>query len=457
MENINFEKLKDEIEIEIKGNQDDDEICFNVSELQDSVFKRMLFYLNDISMSPLEFLLTSLLTAMSGAVGKNVYWKFSESFNLYLNLWAVIVGASTISKKSSAIQMALHDCFRIDKNFREFYQEEKKKYEALSKEEKEKTEKPQREFLILPNDVTIESLSEILSHSKRGIMFHSEFGGFLAQLQRSYSQDSKMILTDLFDTPPIKEISRATKENTFIERPYFSMLGGSTIEWIKENSSKEDLRTGFFARMLFSIRNTNEKKFISVFDLNELTYRSQYYFNTREIFDFLTSINEEHILQATDEAKKIFKEYEKQNYFSLLELVRKKNNEEEIAFKGRLVFSVLKIAGLLALAGKKFVVDETAMRNAIVIGKYFQQNVEKLLQDELVQKSPLQVKEERIYDLIKEKDKILRSELMKRKIASSVKEFDLIIEGLIQQDLIEIAYEYNKGNNRRSVFYRLKK
>lgn len=456
MENANFEKIKDEIEIQ-EINQDDDEIRFNVDELEDSVFKKMLLYLNDISMSPLEFLLTSLLTAMSGAVGKNVYWKFSESFHLYLNLWAVLVGPSTISKKSSAIQMALHDCFRIDANFRQFYQEEKKKYEALSKEEKEKTEKPQREFLILPNDVTVESLSEILSHSKRGIMFHSEFGGFLAQLQRSYSQDAKMILTDLFDVPFIKEISRATKENTFIERPYFSMLGGSTIEWIKENSSKEDLRTGFFARMVFAIRNTNEKKFISVFDLNELTYKSEYYFNTREIFDFLVNINQEVILQATDEAKKIFKEYEKQNYFSLLELVRKKNNEEEIAFKGRLVFSVLKIAGLLALAEKRFIIGQTEMRSAVLVGKYFEKNIQKLLENELIQKSPLELKEERIYDLIKEKDKILRSELMKRKIASSVKEFDSIVESLVQQDLIEIAYEYNKGNNRKSIFYKLKK
>jgi hypothetical protein len=162
-------------------------------------------------------------------------------------------------------------------------------------------------------------------------------------------------------------------------------------------------------------------------------------------------------LQATDEAKKIFKEYEKQNYFSLVELVRKKNNEEEIAFKGRLIFAILKISGLLTLAEKKFIVDETEMRNAILIGKYFERNISKLLEDELTEKSEFQIKEEKVYRIIRESGEIQRSELMRKKVCATTKELDLVIQNLSEKEMIESVDIYNKMNRKTTKIYKVRK
>ena len=434
----------------------DKEIRFDINSLRDGNFKRMVLYLDDITMSPLEFIITTVLTALSGAAGKFVYWQFTESFRLYLNVWSVLCGVSTISKKSSAIQMGLRDLFRIDKSFRNEFLEEKAHYETeiKGKSGKEIAEipKPKRNYLILPNDVTMESLSEILSNANRGLMWQSQFGGFLAQLGRSYSQDAKMVLTDIYDVPHSKEISRATKGNVFIERPCFSMVGASTLEWIKSNSSKDDLRTGFFARILFSIRNTNEKKFISVFDMDKLSYESPFYFDTRSVFDFLTSISEVKVLSANTEAIELFKRYELESHLELTKLI---DSPDEVSFKGRLIYYTLKIAGLLAIADQRFEVNESDIQNAICLSGYYKRNIEKLIQDELVTKSEFALKEEKIFKAIKELQVISRTELLRKSKLLS-KELDLIVINLIEKEMIEVFTEKKRtGINTRS--YRLRK
>ena len=433
----------------------DSEIRFDLNSLEESNFKKMVKYLNDITMAPLEFVLTVSLCALSGAVGKNVYWNFTKSFRVYLNIWAVICGISTISKKTSAIQIGLHDIFRIDELLRHNFKAQKELYDREIKTTNSKEQitipKPVRDFLVLPNDVTVESLSEILSTSKRGIMFHSEFGSFLAQLDRSYTQGAKMVLTDLYDVPHTKEITRKSG-NTFIERPYFSMIGASTLEWIRSNSNQDDLRTGFFSRILFSIRNKNEKPLISVFDLEQLTFRSKYYFDTRSVYDFLTSINEETILTATKEAKAIYKTYEKEAY---LELMNKIENNDELSFKGRLIIYTLKFAGVMALSENRFEVNGTDMRNAITVAGYFKRNIEKLINDELITKSDFAIKESKIFEKIKRMGTISRVDLLQSNIANGKKELDPILENLIEKELIEfISISKGKGKASRSYKYK---
>ncbi|MEW5842316.1 MAG: DUF3987 domain-containing protein, partial [Bacteroidota bacterium] len=382
-----FESLP-EIKIHI-----DNEIRFDVSTLKPSNFKKMLMYYDQITMAPTEYILTVLLCAISGAVGKNIYGSFTKSFRVYLNVWAVLCGPSTLLKKTSAIGTVTHDLQRIDELQKNDFKKQKEQYEKeiqnKNSKEKQNIVKPQREYLIFPSDVTVESLTDILTNSKRGLMIQGEWGGWLASLNKSYSQDAKMVLTDFYDVPISKEISRATKGNTLIERPFFSIVGASTVEWIRSNSTQDDLRTGFFSRIIFSIRNRNDKPLISVFDLKDLTYRTeqQFHFNTRDIFNYLVSIDQETIIEASPEAIILYKKYEKDSYFELENI----ENNDELSFKGRLIIYVLKFAALMALCDKRFKVELCDMENAIVIGNYFKQNIEKLINDELISKTEFMV------------------------------------------------------------------
>ncbi len=431
------------------------EICLDWEKLNESNFKKMLRYYNDVSISPVEYLVTSLLTALSGAIGKNAYFKITNSLNIYLNVFAVIVGGSTLMRKTTAMNLVTQDLNRINTKKQKEYSENLDKYlkdAEYHKENKIKFDepKPTREFLILPQNSTVESLADILKDSKRGLMLHSEFGGFLQQLNKGYSADAKQFLTTLYDVPLSYEFGRTTKENTYLERPYFAFLGASTIEWIKNYSNQSDLTSGFFARFIFSIRNIPDKDYIPLLKLKDITRQSPYYLNTREIFTWLCDIREEIKLDLTKEATEYHIEYDRQSYYELLS----SENNEELSFKGRLLTYTLKFAGLITLCDKRTVVNLQDIEDAILLTDYYKQNVELLLNSEL-NRTELSNQEERIINLLeKNSTSLKRSEVMKRTRMSS-KELDIVIRNLKEKDLLITKVERNNSNGRDTIFYQL--
>ena len=454
MENANFEKIiKDEIEIQEVGQ--DVEILFDINSLEDSTFKKMLKYLSSITMSPDEFILLSLLVALAGSIPKSVYFRLSKNLNLRLNLWGLIIGTSTLTKKSSSIAMTLHELYRIQKNLFEIYQDKKSAYEKLSEDQKKDIPKPKLERIIFPADLTAEALIKMLSENERGFLAAGEFGSVLNSLEKSYNKDLKPLLTNIYDCPALIEVARLTRENISVENPYLSLLGASTITWIRNNISVSDLESGFFSRFLFAIVNKNRKGFVSLLNLNSLTYNSPDYFDIRSVYDFTTSISGEHILEIDEEASKLYKYYEKEKYFELMKLAGT-SKDLELSFRGRLIVSTLKIAGILSVIEQRFVITKNEMLNAIKISEYFEKNISKLLEDELTEKSEFQLKEEKIFKIIKESKQIKRSELLRKKIVGSSKEFDVIIQNLTEKELVEVVTNYNQQNRKQTIFYRAK-
>lgn len=446
----------DEITIERQNKEKDSEIRFDITQLKNSKFKNILNYYNDISLSPVEYLLTGLLASLSGAVGKNVFIPITRSIKIYMNIWAVIIGRSTIMRKTTAINLAIEELQRIEiHNFNQYEKElnaYKNELESISRNDaKNELIKPKRNYILFPQDSTIESLSQILANSERGLLNHSEFGSFLLQLNRGYSADAKQFLTNIFDVPESYEVSRATKENTMLTRPYLSILGASTIDWIQEHSNETDLRSGFFARFIYSIRNTPaDKPYIPLLKLKELTKKSESYVYTKDIFEFLTGIKEIKELDITPPAGNLHIDYDVESYKELLE----SENDNELSFKARLLVYALKFAGLIALADKRFLINENDMKDALLITEYYKKNVEKLLNNELVQ-DEFSRKEERIIELIKRRGGcIYRSDLMNA-TKIKAKELDEIIKNLSDKELIEIKTEKHQYNKRNVFKYLL--
>ncbi|MDD3557028.1 MAG: DUF3987 domain-containing protein [Melioribacteraceae bacterium] len=454
MQNTN--PLKDLSKVEIKevNKHKDNEIRFDLSLLNESVFKRMIVYYDSVSQSPLEYLLTGTIASLSGAAGKNIYFKITDSMLIHLNVWAVIIGRSTVMRKTSALNLVKEDLQRIEsKNYSEF----KKIYDsylldlerAANKKERAEIKKPIRKYYLLPQDSTIESLSDILSHSDRGLLTHSEFGSFLLQLNRGYSADAKQFLTTLYDVPDVYEVSRVTKENTLLERPYISILGASTIDWIKENSSESDLRSGFFARFIYSIRNIPDKQFIPLLKLREITKRSEYYINTREIYNYLIGLNDKIELEITNEAADYHIKYDLDSYKELLN----SENENELSFKARLLIYSLKFAGLIALTEKRHTINLNDMKDAINITEYYKKNVEALLNKELID-NDFERKEQKIISLINRNgNKIIRSTLLNN-FKGKAKDLDELLENLKEKELIEVIKE-KKPTGKTATYYRV--
>lgn len=105
---------------------------------------------------------------------------------------------------------------------------------------------------LLPNQFTPEALIKILAEQPAGLLVAHEFAGLLEYLnsKREYVAGTKELLTVLFDGTPYK---RATKKSGsfLVENAAPSILGATTMEWLKDAAAKRDLRGGFLARFLW--------------------------------------------------------------------------------------------------------------------------------------------------------------------------------------------------------------
>ena len=439
------------VEIETLNN---DEILFNIDLLNDSTFKSLIKYYDSISGSPIEYIILGSLTSLSGTIGKNVKFKITNSLNIYLNVWGVIIGRSTIMRKSSSINLVVRELQKIDKNNYRDYKEQLSIYESRLSEiknpiEKMELEKPKRDYVLFPQDSTIESLSDILSVSDRGLVFHQEFGGFLQNLNKGYSGDAKQFFTSIYDVIETYEVSRVVKGSTLLNRPYISILGASTIDWVTENSNESDLRTGFFARFLYAIRNRPTKEYIPLLDLRERFNQNQNNFDVKGLYERLIQLDKID-LEITNEAAELFNSYDIQSYKELFNV----ENDNELSFKSRLLIYTLKFSGIIALVDNRNIIELKDIQDGIVLSEYFKKNIELLLNKELVT-TEFNRKEEKIIKIIESKGgELKRSDLMNYSNLKA-KELDEYIENLIEKELLTEAFISNTKGKKRSTIYQL--
>ena len=438
LQNPNIEILELNGEKKCVAETSEKEIKFDVSKLKDSTFKKMIQYKDSITSAPIEYILLGTITSLSGAIGKNAYFEIADYIRIYLNCYGVIIGKSTISRKTTAIDLTKKELSIISER-------EYKKYT----EENDKENTSPRKYILIPQDSTVESLADILSNSERGYLVHSEFGSLLAQLNRKYAGDSKQFLTSIYDVPITYEITRMSRESKLLTRPCLSILGASTIDWVKEYSKESDLRTGFFARFLFAIRNTNDKPYIPLLELGKLSKHSEYYLDTQKIYEQLVRVVDPIELGIKSDAKKTFNDYDKESYEELSVMYG-----EEISFKARLLIYCLKFAGIIAITDNRTEITLNDVCDAIHITEYFKRNVEKLLQSEMTV-NQYERKEKKVFDILTKRGGEMKHSALLKASKFHIKEFAYIIENLVQKDKIEMLIEQHPYNKKEAKTYKI--
>jgi len=185
--NINSE-IKDQIKdslakLESPGRRSvksiDKEIRLDINNLNPSIFKDMIVYYDNILSSPIEYIVTSLLTGLSGVIGKRAYIEF-DHIRIYLNVWSVIIGKSSTMKKTTCINRVLKDLEDINAKLYHEYNSKKVLYDAVP----EGNEKPEREYIIYPDDITIEKLLEKIANQSKGYSVIVSSDNFLNNLTK---------------------------------------------------------------------------------------------------------------------------------------------------------------------------------------------------------------------------------------------------------------------------------
>lgn len=160
---------------------------------------------------------TLLSTVMSGNV------RIPTSFGTIIpNLWFMILGDTTLTRKSTAMDLATEMLFEIDEDY------------------------------LLATDGSIEGLMTGLSMrpGQPSIFVRDEFSGLLEAItKKDYYAGMAETLTKLYDGKPMKRILR--KEVITVQRPILIILAGGIKNKVQSLLTFEDVSSGFIPRFCF--------------------------------------------------------------------------------------------------------------------------------------------------------------------------------------------------------------
>lgn len=184
--------------------------------------------LNQITDSSEGAKLTSFLPVAASCIGNRIAINNAGTRH-FCNIWAVIIGPSGISRKSTVINQALK-CLKQHR-------------ESL----KELSPKEKIEQSIELNKPTQARLLNLLSINANRLIVQTEIGAWMAEMGKSYNQGMKAELTDMFDGSD-KAVAKVGIDE-YISKPAFSIIGGSTEEWfMRELKEVSDQMGGFLQR-----------------------------------------------------------------------------------------------------------------------------------------------------------------------------------------------------------------
>ncbi len=173
--------------------------------------------------------LTAFLPVVGANIGNRIYMA-NAGTNHYCNIWAAIIGPSTVSRKSTVINQALKMLAPFKENLPENARERNEKDIEITR-------------------VTQARLFNLLALDSNRLLLQMELASWMQDMNKTWNAGMKQDITDMFDG---RDRSIAKMEiDEHIRRPAFSILGATTEDWFfRELKEVADQRGGFLQRFV---------------------------------------------------------------------------------------------------------------------------------------------------------------------------------------------------------------
>lgn len=230
--------------------------------------------------APVSFHLIIVFLLLSAVVGRKIVVRFSHG-NVYPNLWIILLGPSSISRKTTAINIG------------------------------KRVLPPNLHYLA--EESSPEGLISSLDLNGIGVLIRDEIGGFLQNLTRQYMKGFKEFLNNLFDCPDKYQRTLRNKEYN-IENACVSILGATTKSRLLRNMNEDDLLSGFFARFIYILPSLENRKWKPVAHKKEEinVKESMLKFKLQELQEFFSKQKEPIILELDEDALKRYNDWLKE-------------------------------------------------------------------------------------------------------------------------------------------------
>jgi len=368
-------------------------------------------YAMQISDAPARYQELMALTILSTILGRQAYLKYGV-YNLYPNLFVVLIGKSTIMRKTACLNMAKHIISKFNKEY------------------------------ILPSDFTPEGLFNALTEKPRGFITWGEFGGFLINASaKTYQAGIKEFLTEAYDCPNELHKRLSSKEFT-IENICLNIATASTLHWFVDRITEADTMGGFLGRFVFIPCKTEDKNgWYYIPQQEPLSITNKILKDLKQISELAGKF------EISDEAKVI-----------LIKWLRRHENELEslddskgiIGFYARLADYLLKFAMLYEVSGNKsLTITEGSLMRAIKLVNWLKQSLNDLMSDHISFTKEARDMQ-KILTAIREHNEPIPRSLLLRNSNMTSKQLNEILDTLLQSKRIR---QFTVGEGKKSTVH----
>lgn len=365
------------------------------------------------------FALWTGMSAVSASLGRNVFVEQGH-FTIYPNMFIILVAESAKCRKSSAIRLAKNLLMKVNPSI-----------QVLS-------QKSSPEGLIEDlTGVEAEGNTTIIS-SATGIIIADELSTFIDA--NAFKSGMIALLTNLFDCDTFNYKTRSHGLEQVTD-PCLSILGGSTMNWIKEAVPEVAIGGGFTARVIFVYEDKPERLIAWPEDTLE---------KKEMLGEILADLCQVAKLRGNfafdNQAKEAYtSEYER--WMTSCPMFRDRNLS---GYAGRRHTLLLKVAmAVSASYNDSRLVTKSDVEVALNIMRQTEKKMPRVLSS--ISASPVGSLQEHILTYIIQSKVISRASLIKmtsNKITS--RELDIILEGFMEARVVELS------NRDGEIFYTFK-
>lgn len=196
--------------------------------------ERYMKFAEPLTEAPRTFHFYMAYVILSQVIGRRLYYEGAGSFPLSPNLWVVLIGASSITKKSTTLRIA------TDHVMRHIFADE---------------------FRVAAEG-SHEGFMEDLEKKPSCLIAHAEFANLMGWLNKDYNASLLGALTDLYDQPLVYRRRVGTRKDarTYeIKEPFINIATCSTIDWFNKSIKEDAVTGGFLPRFNIVIEKADTK------------------------------------------------------------------------------------------------------------------------------------------------------------------------------------------------------
>jgi len=398
--------------------------------------------------------LGAVLTMFSGFIKRKRYIpKFQPErpgceegyFNIiYPNLWILTIAPSGAGK-TTAINRVL-EYGRKHFNGKEYKNLLGQLGDDPPSEKQKELEKLENCRFEIPQPGSGQALLQSQSKGLTGTLVYNEYAELASLISRK-EDNLKPVMTNLYD---YQQVSRSTITHglEIIDEPFLSILATSTLKWVTDYVSQDDIASGYLARWLIFYPDQEIKKPDALPSMKSSFYNKTAIKHAKQAIEAIIQERESKKVWMTKEAKEIFAEYHTDTWDWLITSYQGEQLDLMRSWVMRWYPAILKVAMVLQYI-KDYTgvqIDAECMRAATHIVEFSKQSTTFLFRSDLCattqQKNQDTVLNWIANRIIKHKKNPTRKDLGQSGKLKRAEEYNEALEGLVEAGIIE---ELSKG------------